>query len=42
MALKVTDNALQVLGGHGYIRDHLVELFCATPAGSLARRLAIA
>jgi alkylation response protein AidB-like acyl-CoA dehydrogenase len=27
MALKVTDNAVQVLGGHGYIRDHLVELF---------------
>ncbi len=27
MALKVTDNALQVLGGHGYIRDHMVELF---------------
>ncbi len=26
MALKVTDNAVQVLGGHGYIRDHLVEL----------------
>jgi alkylation response protein AidB-like acyl-CoA dehydrogenase len=27
MALKVTDNALQVLGGHGYIRDHMVELW---------------
>ena len=27
MTLKITDNALQVLGGHGYIRDHLVELF---------------
>ncbi len=26
-ALKVADNAVQVLGGHGYIRDHLVELF---------------
>ncbi|MCW5889401.1 MAG: acyl-CoA dehydrogenase family protein [bacterium] len=25
--LKICDNALQVLGGHGYIRDHLVELF---------------
>ncbi len=24
--LKIADNALQVLGGHGYIRDHLVEL----------------
>jgi acyl-CoA dehydrogenase len=27
MTLKIADNALQVLGGHGYIRDHLVELF---------------
>ena len=27
MALRITDNAVQVLGGHGYIRDHLVELF---------------
>lgn len=27
MSLKITDNAVQVLGGHGYIRDHLVELF---------------
>jgi alkylation response protein AidB-like acyl-CoA dehydrogenase len=27
MALKITDNAVQVLGGHGYVRDHLVELF---------------
>ncbi len=27
MALKISDNAVQVLGGHGYIRDHLVELF---------------
>jgi alkylation response protein AidB-like acyl-CoA dehydrogenase len=26
MVLKVADNAVQVLGGHGYIRDHLVEL----------------
>jgi alkylation response protein AidB-like acyl-CoA dehydrogenase len=25
MALKVTDNAVQVLGGHGYIRDNPVE-----------------
>jgi len=24
--LKIADNAVQVLGGHGYIRDHLVEL----------------
>jgi alkylation response protein AidB-like acyl-CoA dehydrogenase len=27
MVLKVTDNAVQVLGGHGYIRDHMVELW---------------
>lgn len=27
VALQVSDNAVQVLGGHGYIRDHLVELF---------------
>jgi alkylation response protein AidB-like acyl-CoA dehydrogenase len=27
MALKVSDNAVQVLGGHGYIRDHMVELW---------------
>ena len=33
MALKVTDNALQVLGGHGYIRDHLVELFLRNARG---------
>jgi acyl-CoA dehydrogenase len=25
MALKVTDNAVQVMGGHGYIRENLVE-----------------
>lgn len=33
MALKVTDNALQILGGHGYIRDHLVELFLRNGRG---------
>ena len=33
MALKITDNALQVLGGHGYIRDHLVELFLRNARG---------
>ncbi len=26
-ALMVTDNAVQILGGHGYIREHPVELF---------------
>jgi len=25
--LRIADDAVQVLGGHGYIRDHLVELF---------------
>jgi acyl-CoA dehydrogenase len=33
MALKVTDNAVQVLGGHGYIRDHLVELWLRNARG---------
>ena len=33
MALKVTDNAVQILGGHGYIRDHLVELFLRNGRG---------
>jgi alkylation response protein AidB-like acyl-CoA dehydrogenase len=32
-SLKVADNALQVLGGHGYIRDHLVELFLRNARG---------
>ena len=33
MALKVTDNAVQVLGGHGYVRDHLVELWLRNARG---------
>jgi alkylation response protein AidB-like acyl-CoA dehydrogenase len=33
MVLKVTDDALQVLGGHGYIRDHLVELWLRNGRG---------
>ncbi len=33
MVLKVTDNALQVLGGHGYIRDHMVELWLRNGRG---------
>ena len=33
MALKVTDNALQVLGGHGYIRDYPVELWLRNARG---------
>jgi len=32
-ALKVTDNALQVLGGHGYIRDYPVELWLRNARG---------
>ncbi len=27
MVLQVTDNAVQILGGHGYIREHPVELW---------------
>ncbi len=33
MVLKVTDNAVQVLGGHGYIRDHPVELWLRNGRG---------
>jgi acyl-CoA dehydrogenase len=33
MALKVTDNAVQVLGGHGYVRDHPVELWLRNARG---------
>jgi alkylation response protein AidB-like acyl-CoA dehydrogenase len=33
MAMKVTDNALQVLGGHGYIREHPVELWVRNARG---------
>ena len=33
MALKVTDNAVQVLGGHGYIRDHPVEMWLRNARG---------
>ncbi len=32
-ALNVADNALQVLGGHGYIRDHPVELYLRNARG---------
>jgi len=43
MALKITDNAVQVLGGHGYIRDHLVELFLRNARGfAMFEGLAIA
>jgi alkylation response protein AidB-like acyl-CoA dehydrogenase len=33
MVLKVTDNAVQILGGHGYIRDHMVELWLRNGRG---------
>lgn len=33
MVLKVTDNAVQVLGGHGYIREHPVELWLRNGRG---------
>lgn len=33
VVLKVADNALQVLGGHGYVRDHPVELWLRNARG---------
>lgn len=33
MVLKVTDNAVQVLGGHGYVRDHPVEMWLRNGRG---------
>ena len=37
--LKVTDNAVQVLGGHGYIREHPVEMWLRNARGfSCTRR----
>jgi len=33
MALKVTDNAVQVMGGHGYIRDNPVEMWLRNARG---------
>jgi acyl-CoA dehydrogenase len=32
-SLKITDDAVQVLGGHGYIRDHPVELWLRDARG---------
>jgi acyl-CoA dehydrogenase len=32
-SLKVTDNAVQILGGHGYIREHPVEMFLRNARG---------
>jgi len=36
MAVRIGDNAVQILGGHGYIRDHLVELFLRNARGFAA------
>ena len=33
MAMMVTDRAVQILGGHGYIREHPVELFMRNGRG---------
>lgn len=33
MALMVADRGVQILGGHGYVRDHLVELFLRNARG---------
>jgi acyl-CoA dehydrogenase len=33
MAIMVTDRAVQILGGHGYIRDHPVELWLRNGRG---------
>jgi acyl-CoA dehydrogenase len=35
-ALAVTDNAVQVLGGHGYIREHPVEMWLRNARGFAA------
>jgi alkylation response protein AidB-like acyl-CoA dehydrogenase len=35
-ALKITDNAVQVLGGHGYIREHPVEMWLRNARGIAA------
>lgn len=33
MVLEVTDSAVQILGGHGYVRDHPVELWLRNGRG---------
>jgi len=33
MVLKVTDRGVQILGGHGYIREHPVELWLRNARG---------
>ncbi|HJS28816.1 MAG TPA: acyl-CoA dehydrogenase family protein, partial [Anaerolineales bacterium] len=34
MVMKVTDRAVQILGGHGYVRDHPVELWMRNGRGA--------
>lgn len=36
MVMEVTDNAVQILGGHGYIREHPVELWFRNGRGFAA------
>ncbi len=36
MVLMVTDRAVQILGGHGYIREHPVELWLRNGRGFTA------
>ena len=36
MAMLVTDHAVQILGGHGYIRDHPVEMWMRNGRGFAA------
>jgi acyl-CoA dehydrogenase len=36
VALKTTDNAVQILGGHGYIREHPVEMWLRNARGFAA------
>jgi alkylation response protein AidB-like acyl-CoA dehydrogenase len=33
MAMMVTDRAVQILGGHGYIREHPVEMWMRSGRG---------
>jgi len=33
MAMMITDRAVQILGGHGYVRDHPVELWMRNGRG---------
>jgi acyl-CoA dehydrogenase len=35
-SLKITDNAVQILGGHGYIREHPVEMWLRNARGFAA------